>query len=210
MRILLVHPNYPSQLRALAFSLARNKANEVVFLTNQVNGEIPGVRKLLYKPKRDPSPQTHNYLREYEKAVLQKFPLDPARTHFVGSLPYGEYIKLLQSTTAHVYLTRPFVLSWSLLEAMSCGALVVASDTAPVREVMTDGINGVLVDFFRPDLLAEALDKACDEPRAYDQIREKARATVLAQYDLSSCLNHRLRWLTGLLEKRRRDPGSKP
>jgi len=146
--------------------------------------------------------------KTYKQLMLEKYPLDAERTHFVGSLPYGDYVKLLQCTNAHVYLTRPFVLSWSLLEAMSCGALVVASDTAPVREVMTDGINGVLVDFFRPDLLADALDRACDEPRAYDQMREKARATVVAQYDLPSCLNHRLRWLTGLLEKRRRNPRS--
>ena len=69
---------------------------------------------------------------------------------------------------------------------------------------MTDGINGLLVDFFRPDLLAEALDKACDDPRAYDQMREKARATVVAQYEIRSCLNHRLKWLSGLLDNRRR------
>jgi glycosyltransferase involved in cell wall biosynthesis len=136
--------------------------------------------------------------KTYKEVLLEKFPLDPSRTHFVGSLPYNEYLKLLQCTSAHVYLTRPFVLSWSLLEAMSCGALLVASDTAPVREVITDGINGVLVDFFRPDLLADALDRALEEPARFEQIRRNARATVEGQYDIKSCLRHKLDWLRDL------------
>jgi len=141
--------------------------------------------------------------KTYKQLMLEKFPLDPERTHFVGSLPYGEYVKLLQCTTAHVYLTRPFVLSWSLLEAMSCGALVVASDTAPVREVVTDGINGVLVDFFKPDQLAAALDRVLERPKQFDSLREKARAAVVAKYDMPSCLRHKLAWLSALLGNRR-------
>jgi glycosyltransferase involved in cell wall biosynthesis len=402
MRFLLVHPNFPSQLRSVAQVLAANPANEVVFLTTTEHGELPGVKKLLYKPKRQPSPQTHHYLRGVEQSVLQgqaaymacvearkqgfipdlifghagwgptlflkdvfprtpmglnfewfyhahgtdcdfdpadpinaddearirmknaviltdlaasdggvcptrfqyeqfprhlrsnlvighegidtnffkpnpggklvladgkldlsgvteivtyatrgmepyrgfpqfieaahlllkarpnahvviagddrvaygkqapdgktwkqqaleKFPLDPERTHFVGSLPYGEYVKLLQCTTAHVYLTRPFVLSWSLLEAMSCGALVVASNTAPVQEVITEGINGLMCDFFRPDQLATILDKVLDDSTRFDHIREKARATVVAKYDLAACLRQKLAWLSGLM-----------
>jgi glycosyltransferase involved in cell wall biosynthesis len=140
--------------------------------------------------------------KTYKQLLLEKFPMDPERTHFVGSLPYGEYVKLLQCTSAHVYLTRPFVLSWSMLEAMACGALVVASDTAPVREVITNGINGVLVDFFKPDQLAAMLARALEKPRDFDQIREKARATVVAQYDLPSCLRLKLGWLSGLMNAR--------
>jgi glycosyltransferase involved in cell wall biosynthesis len=134
---------------------------------------------------------------------LEKFPLDPARTHFVGSLPYGEYIKLLQCTSAHVYLTRPFVLSWSLLEAMSCGAVVVGSNTAPVQEVITDGINGLLVEFFKPDQIAATLDKVLSQPKQFDHIREKARATVVAKYELGACMKYKLGWLSGLLNARR-------
>ena len=141
--------------------------------------------------------------KTYKQVLLEKFPLDPARTHFVGPLPYGEYLKLLQCTSAHVYLSRPFVLSWSLLEAMSCGALVVASDTAPVREVITDGINGVLVDFFRPDRLADALDKALEEPRRFDQMRHNARATVSGKYEINSCLRHKFDWLWELAGRKR-------
>ena len=142
--------------------------------------------------------------KTYKQLMLEKFPLDPARTHFVGSLPYGEYVKLLQCTSAHVYFTRPFVLSWSLVEAMACGALVVASDTAPVQEVITDGINGLLVDFFRPDQLAATLDRVLSQPRQFDLIREKARQTAVAQYDQNACLRQRLTWLSGLLNAARR------
>ena len=70
MRFLLTHPNFPSQLRSVAQVLAANPQNEVVFLTNTDNGDIPGVKKLIYKPKREPAPQTHHYLRGYEQAIL--------------------------------------------------------------------------------------------------------------------------------------------
>jgi len=409
MRILLVHPNFPSQLRSIAAVLGSNPAHEVCFLTTAVAGEMPGIRKIIYERKREPAPQTHHYIRPFEDAILhgqgayeamlaekqkgfipdlifghagwgptlflkdlfprtpmalnfewyyhshgtdcdfdpsdpvtaddeaririknatllsdlasadaglcptrfqyeqypphlrsrlmishegidtnffkpdaeaklilskptpdnpdnkidlsghgeivtyatrgmepyrgfpqfieaahlllqkrpnthiviagddrvaygkaapegttykkmmlEKFPLDEERVHFVGSLPYGEYVKLLKCTTAHVYLTRPFVLSWSMLEAMSCEGLVVASDTAPVQEVITNGINGLLVDFFRPDQLAQTLSNVLDRPADFAQIRKKARETVLAKYDLGSCLQQRLAWLSSLL-----------
>lgn len=73
--------------------------------------------------------------------------LDPTRTHFVGKLAYADYKRLLQVSAAHVYLTCPFVLSWSCLEAMASGCLVIGSDTAPVREVLQDGVNGMVVPF---------------------------------------------------------------
>ena len=406
MRFLLTHPNFPSQLRSVAQVLAANPQNEVVFLTNTDHGDIPGVKKLIYKPKREPAPQSHHYLRGFEQAVLhgqaafeaclgaknagfypdlifghagwgstlflkdvfpraplalnfewfyhahgtdcdfdptdplsaddeaririknatlladlaacdggvcatrfqyeqfpkhlrsnliighegidtnffkpnpggklvladgkldlsgvdeivtyatrgmepyrgfpqfieaahlllkarpnahvviagddrvaygkqapdgktykqlllEKFPLDPARAHFVGSLPYGEYVKLLQCTKAHVYLTRPFVLSWSMLEAMSCGALVVGSNTPPVQEVITDGVNGLMVDFFKPDQLAATLDHVLAQSQKFDLIRQKARDTVVAKYDLNSCLQQKFTWLSGLMNARK-------
>jgi glycosyltransferase involved in cell wall biosynthesis len=138
----------------------------------------------------------------YKKMMLEKFPLDEERVHFVGSLPYGEYVKLLKCTTAHVYLTRPFVLSWSMLEAMACEGLVVGSDTAPVQEVITNGVNGLLVDFFKPDQLAQTLSNVLDRPADFAQMKKKARETVLAKYDLGSCLQQRLAWLSSLLNKR--------
>ena len=88
--------------------------------------------------------------------MLTQVKLDPTRTHFMGRLPREQYLRVLQVSNAHVYLTYPFVLSWSLLEAMACGTPVVASDTAPVREVLHDGENGRLVDFFDVDGIADA------------------------------------------------------
>jgi glycosyltransferase involved in cell wall biosynthesis len=93
--------------------------------------------------------------------------------------------------------------SWSVLEAVACGALVVASNTAPVQEVITDGINGLMVDFFKPDQIAATLDRVLAQPKQFDHIREKARATVVAKYDLGACLKYKLAWLSELLSSRR-------
>ncbi|MBX9716137.1 MAG: glycosyltransferase family 4 protein [Burkholderiaceae bacterium] len=92
----------------------------------------------------------------WREHMLTQVKLDPTRTHFMGRLPREQYLRVLQVSSAHVYLTYPFVLSWSLLEAMACGTPIVASDTAPVREVLHDGENGRLVDFFDVDTIADA------------------------------------------------------
>jgi glycosyltransferase involved in cell wall biosynthesis len=76
--------------------------------------------------------------------------VDWDRVHFLGKVPYSDYQKIIQISRCHIYLTVPFVLSWSLLESMSMGATIVASGTPPVREVITHGENGLLVDFFDP------------------------------------------------------------
>jgi glycosyltransferase involved in cell wall biosynthesis len=109
--------------------------------------------------------------------------IDEKRVHFTGPLPHREYLSALQVSSAHVYLTYPFVLSWSLLEALSAGCLVIGSDTPPVREVI-DGENGVLVPFFEPDQLAERVIEALADPRRFHPLRANARRTVLDRYDL--------------------------
>jgi glycosyltransferase involved in cell wall biosynthesis len=109
--------------------------------------------------------------------------LDPSRVHFVGLVSYQTLLKIFSVSTAHVYLTYPFVLSWSLLDAMACEALVVGSDTAPVREVIRNGENGFLVDFFDHAALADKLTEICRNPNGHDRIRRAARETVLAEYD---------------------------
>jgi glycosyltransferase involved in cell wall biosynthesis len=110
--------------------------------------------------------------------------IDRERIHFAGRLPYADYIRALQVSSAHVYLTYPFVLSWSLLEALSAGCLVIASDTAPVREVV-DTENGLLVPFFDIEQLAERVIEALTYPRRFRSIRAQARRTILDRYDLA-------------------------
>lgn len=120
------------------------------------------------------------------------------RIVFTGKLPYGDYLKLLQVSRCHLYLTYPFVLSWSCLEAMASGCLMVASDTAPVREVIADGVNGVLVPFSDVGAIAERVTEALAEPGAFTGLRAAARQTVLGRYRLADCLKQQLELLSEL------------
>ena len=117
---------------------------------------------------------------------------DPSRVHCTGTLPYQQFLPLLQLSACHVYLTYPFVMSWSLLEAMACGCAVVGSDTAPVREVIRDGVNGLLVDFFSPDDLASAVAEVLGDRERAAALGQSARATVEQRYDLDSCVSRHL------------------
>lgn len=112
--------------------------------------------------------------------------LDLSRVHFTGRIPYPVFRSLMQVTRVHAYLTYPFVLSWSMIEAMSAGALVIGSDTAPVREVIADGVNGRLVDFFDVPAWSAALTEALAEPARFLALRTAARATVVQRYDLAT------------------------
>jgi glycosyltransferase involved in cell wall biosynthesis len=116
----------------------------------------------------------------WREKMLAEVKLDPARTHFLGRVPRAQYIKVLQVSAAHVYLTYPFVLSWSLLEAMACGAPIIASDTAPVREVIRDGVNGRLVGFFDSSGLAAAVGKLLAGTNSQSSRRMRAIADARA------------------------------
>lgn len=126
--------------------------------------------------------------RSYKEWALDEFEFDMDRLHMPGLQPLTTFKQLMQLTSAHVYLTVPFVLSWSLMEAMSTGALIVGSDTEPVREVVTDGENGILVDFFDVDALVAKLCHILDNKADYHPLKEKARETILAQYDTKDLL----------------------
>ena len=117
---------------------------------------------------------------------------DPSRVHFTGMVPYEEFIPLLQLSQAHVYLTYPFVLSWSLLEAMSCGCAVLGSDSAPVREVIEHGHNGLLVNFFRPDQLAESIAELLENRSLAEELGIAARKTIVSRFQLKSCVEQQL------------------
>lgn len=112
--------------------------------------------------------------------------LDTSRVHFTGSIPYASFVKVLQVSRAHVYLSYPFVLSWSMLEAMSAGCLVIGSDTAPVKEVISHGHNGLLVPFFNPAALARSAIEALQTPERFAPLRQAARHTAVTRYDFAS------------------------
>jgi glycosyltransferase involved in cell wall biosynthesis len=119
--------------------------------------------------------------------------LDLTRLHFVGQVPHAVLHQLFQVCRAHAYLTYPFVLSWSLLEAMACGAVVVGSATPPVAEVIESGRNGHLVDFFDQRAWIDTLERVLADPEGQRPIRERARQTVVERYDLQShCLPRQL------------------
>ena len=125
--------------------------------------------------------------------------LDLSRVHFLGRVPYGVFKAVLQVSRAHAYLSYPFVLSWSMLEAMAAGCHVVGSATAPVQEVLQDGVTGSLVDFFDVPGWSATLTRALAEPQQFDPLREAARRMVQDRYDLRGiCLPQMIARVEGL------------
>ncbi len=134
--------------------------------------------------------------KTYKQLMLEKIPLDMSRVHFVGTLPYGLYLKVIQASSVHVYLTRPFVLSWSMIESMSTGCLVVGSATPPIQEVIQDGYNGLLADFFAPKQIADRIEEVLKHPNRMAQIRANARQTVLERYSHTTLLHQHIQIMT--------------
>lgn len=126
--------------------------------------------------------------KNWREKMQAECKLDPARTHFTGKLPVPAYRKVLQISSAHVYLSYPFVLSWSMLEAMASGCLVIGSRTAPVEEVIGDGKNGLLVNFFDDKAIADRILDALETPHCFDLLREQARVDVLQRYTVQRAI----------------------
>ena len=143
---------------------------------DDVHTVIIGTDRIAYGARRKDG-------RGLKEEMLARYPLDMSRTHFTGPRPLAFLRDALRVSSAHVYLTVPFVLSWSMLEAMSAGALIVGSDTPPVTEVIEDGRNGVLVPFLEPKRLAQTLNEAVTDPLRFDPLRHAARRTILERYD---------------------------
>ena len=163
-------------MRALPRILSENPGAEVVLV---------GADDVSYSP-RLPEGKTYRRIAMDEVGAG----LDLSRVHFLPTLDYDEYVKLLRISSAHVYLTYPFVLSWSLLEAMAAGCVVIGSDTTPVTEVIRDGENGLLVDFFDPVAIASRVREVLADSARFEPLRQRAREHVVANYDLKSvCLN---------------------
>jgi glycosyltransferase involved in cell wall biosynthesis len=138
------------------------------------------------------SPQGGRTWKEiFLSEVRDRLPMD--RVHFVGKIPFPDFISLMQISSAHVYLTYPFVLSWSMLQAMAAGAPLIASRTEPVMEVVENGVNGVLVNFFATEQLAHQVIDVLAKPDAYREMRAAGRETIVRNFDLATvCLP---RWL---------------
>jgi glycosyltransferase involved in cell wall biosynthesis len=130
-------------------------------------------------------------------ACLKGVALDPARVHFLGRVTHARMLAALRLSTAHVYYTYPFVLSWSLLEAMASGCYVIGSDTAPLHDAIEDGLNGRLLPFFDVEALSQVLIDACRDPGASAAMRVAARETAVAGF---SRAKGRAAWLALLAE----------
>lgn len=126
--------------------------------------------------------------KTWREHMLAEVPLDTSRIHFVGKLPYARYLALLQVSSLHVYLTVPFVLSWSAVEALAAGCLVLGSATAPVEEAIVDGTNGFLCDFHDSTGLAVRAAQLLAERDGLADVRRLARETALERYALDVCL----------------------
>jgi glycosyltransferase involved in cell wall biosynthesis len=159
---------------------------------------IVGGDEVSYSPRLPPG-------QTYRSRMLAELGgrLDMSRVEFLGRIPYADYLALLRRSAVHVYLTYPFVLSWSMLEAMSAGCLIVGSRTPPVQEVMRDGENGLLVDFFSPAAIAERVAYSLERQAELQPLRERARQTAVERYDLKRvCLPAQLRLVESLQRQR--------
>lgn len=181
---------YHRFIRALPRLMALRPAARIVII---------GGNDVSYGPS--PPPGAAGWKDRYLAEVAGR--IDPRRLIFTGPVDHDSFIRLMQISAAHVYLTYPFVLSWSMLEAMSCGTLVIGSRTPPVSEVIADGQNGLLVDFFDEDELAERVASCLAEPSQFRALRVDARQTILQRYDLHAvCLPRQL----ALIEQMMRAP----
>ncbi len=167
---------FPQFIRAIAIVLKKRPKSHVV---------IVGGDQVFYSRKA-PDGQT------YRELMLKEVDLDLTRVHFTGLLPLEEYRQVLLASSVHVYLTYPYVLSWSLMESMACGCLIVGSNTPPVKEVIEDGVNGLLVDFFDHQAIADSICRALEGGKVINALRKQARQTILDNYDLKQLLPRHL------------------
>ena len=163
-----MYRGFPTFYRALPQLLeARPKAHAVIMADDRVS----------YGGKRGDG-------KTWKEALTEEVKVDESRVHFIPFQPYDQYRELLRASDVHVYMTAPFVLSWSMLEAMSCGCVLVASDTEPVREVVQHERNGFLVGFWDHEALAHRIADALEHRDKLQFMRQHARATIERRYNL--------------------------
>ena len=135
--------------------------------------------------------------RTWREVCFEGLAIDPKRIHFLGKTPHEQMLAAMRLSTAHIYYTYPFVLSWSLVEAMASGCYVIGSDTAPLHDAIEDGVNGRLLPFFDVEALSAAMIEACRNPQASAPLRTAARATAVTKFARS---DGRAAWLKLLAE----------
>lgn len=166
-----LYRGFPYFMDAIRYVLARRPKTHVV---------IVGENRICYGPY----PKDRDFLKE--ETEKGGYPVD--RVHFVGLRSISDYQKIMRASSCHVYLTRPFVLSWSCLEAMSFGCPIVASRTPPVQEVMEDGVNGLLAEFRSPYHIAHKIEEQLDNPERANKLARRARETIFDRFELMKCM----------------------
>jgi len=144
--------------------------------------------------------------KTFKEWVLAQDDYDPSRFVFTGLLPVPDLARLLATTDLHIYLTVPFVLSWSLLDALACGAVVLASDTEPVREVVAPGETGLLAPFFDVSAFVEAADRVLADPAAFKPLGRAGAELIRARYSVDVCLREFVRLCDDARALPRRSP----
>lgn len=127
--------------------------------------------------------------RTWREVVFEGLEVDPSRLHFLGRAPHEQMLAALRLSTAHVYYSYPFVLSWSLIEAMASGCYIIGSDTPPLHDAIEDRVNGRLLPFFDVDALTNAMIDACRDPQASAPLRTAARETAVAKFSQADGLS---------------------
>lgn len=163
---------------------------------------LVGTEKSSYGPDLIQGTWKDHFLRE----VAGKY--DESRLHFLGHVEYDAHLALLARSDAHVYLTYPFVASWSLREALACGCAVVGSDTSPVREFVQEGVNGLLVPFFEPERIAGRVLDLLEDRWLDGHIREGARAFAERHLSMDRYLHRYAGLIDSLAEGRAPAPGT--
>ena len=163
---------FPTFMRAAEIILRERKDCHIIAV---------GADEVSYGRKLDKGKTWRHIMSEQVK-------LDANRIHFPGVIPHAQLMELFQVSDAHIYLSYPFVLSWSMLESMACGVPLIASRTPPIQEVIQDGVNGLLADIFSPEEVAAQVLKALEAKDGMQAMREAAHQTVKDRYDLNTLL----------------------
>ena len=175
---------FPQFMDAIRILLARRPKCHVV---------IAGSDRACYGPQLSKD-------KTWKDAEIEKGGYPEDRVHFVGHLARDEYLMLLQASTVHVYLTRPFILSWSCIESLGAGCCLVGSATPPVQEVAQDGVNALLANFKRPEHIAYRIEEALDDPELRARLGKAARESVLEKYDLKDSIRKEIDMIYGAMK----------